>query len=323
MEISALKNNGAKLKATIIFSYDCECLWGMLDHMETLRKEDFNKKNFEDVYKKLLGLHEKYNIPATFAIVGNLTQTQDEFNISLKNASKAHNVSRWLNCKKKYESSFHKADWFYPKLINLIKSYNVDHEIATQGFSHAVMNENFSKEDIDYEISEMRKWEKAKNLIIETIIFPRNVISQNFLDQADFINGYRRDPYNPFKLRFLKRAYSLLKEFIPLCKSEHHRIYKNKVEIPGGFFINWRSGLRRFAPIWLSKLRLRNALLHARKTSGVVHLWSHPHNLITGHKQFQLHEELLKYVSEFCKREQCEILTQKNFCKNILNNKNF
>ena len=54
------------------------------------------------------------------------------------------------------------------------------------------------------------------------------------------------------------------------------------VAIPAGFFFNWRFGLRRIVPPAVTELRWRNLLNRCAREGGVVHLWLHPHNLITG-----------------------------------------
>jgi len=85
-----------------------------------------------------------------------------------------------------------------------------------------------------------------------------------------------------------------------------------KTVILGDFFINWRSGLRRFVPIWLTILIFRFELKHACKHDGVVHIWLHPHNLLTGKDQLKLLNCMLSVVNEYRSNDSLKVLTQKD-----------
>ena len=50
----------------------------------------------------------------------------------------------------------------------------------------------------------------------------------------------------------------------------------------------------------------------------MIHLWTHPHNFITGHQQFMLLENILKMVREAEKDHKIKVLTQEEYCQFIL-----
>jgi len=300
--------------ATLIISYDCEGLWGMLDNLEELDPKKFNRENLLSIYQQLIGLHEKYKIPATFAFVSAFVLNKEKFLNHTAKYGDADCVHNWISKAFTKNKEFQDEDFFIPEIIEMIKRSEQNHEIATHGFSHTIMTDDVNCKDIELELEGVRIFDDQYNIRTQTIIFPRNVVNQSFLKKSKNLIGYRRAPKNPFRNSLLKRIYSLLKEFIPFCGSEQYEIRDDRIEIPGDFFINWRSGLRKFVPIYITKKRFENALRHAIKNKGIVHIWLHPHNLITGHKQLLLHEELLSIAEKMIRDGKVNVMTQEEFC---------
>ena len=48
-----------------------------------------------------------------------------------------------------------------------------------------------------------------------------------------------------------------------------------------GFFLNWPSGVRSLVPVSVTVSRWKSLLRSAVEQGGYVHMWFHPHNLIT------------------------------------------
>jgi hypothetical protein len=51
------------------------------------------------------------------------------------------------------------------------------------------------------------------------------------------------------------------------------------------------------------------ALNHAYKNNGIVHIWLHPHNLLSGKKQIELLHRLLTLAEKYRKKNLLEVLT--------------
>jgi len=298
---------------TLIISYDCEGVWGMLDKLDSLDESVFNKNSLVSLYKEVIRLHEDFGIPATFAFVGALISTKDEFQTMRKKFQQARSINAWCAKLDSVSCKFSEQDIHIPELLDLVKSSKVNHEIATHGYSHVIMNDELDDVSLSFELEGIKRNSELKNLEISTVIFPRNVVSYKFLDRADYIHGFRAPPkqYAPLSHKSVKRAFSLLKEFWPICRSEKFSMYGTKKVIPGDFFVNWRSGLRRLVPVWLTILRFRFSLKHACKHDGVVHIWLHPHNLLTGSDQLKLLSCMLHVVNEYRSNESLKVLTQK------------
>lgn len=298
---------------TLVISYDCEGIWGMLDQLDTLDKRVFNRFSLFNLYQQILNLHEKYDIRATFAFVGAFVGERRELIELFQKYPNAHSIRNWCEPLLASNCSFNENDAHIPELLELINLSAVNHEIASHGYTHVIMDEELDEDSIDLEVAGARQFMLKKGLTIKTMIFPRNVVNSKFLDRAEFILAFRAPPKFSLRYKLFRRISSLMKEFVPICRSEQLKVYNGKVLIPGDFFINWRNGLRRFVPVWLTVWRFRMALAHACRTNGIVHIWLHPHNLLTGQDQMQLLEKMLFIASEYKKNSSLKISTQSDF----------
>ena len=83
--------------------------------------------------------------------------------------------------------------------------------------------------------------------------------------------------------------------------------------------MNWRSHYREKIPVSITTKRWENIVKNAIQNNSVIHLWTHPHNFITGKNQFMLFEKILKIVSEARNQNKLNIMTQNEYCLSILN----
>ncbi len=301
----------------LIISYDCEGIWGRMDKIESLDKKIFNRNALMRLYQELLVIHEKYNLKATFAFVGGFISSKEEFLEAFNKYPGAEAVNRWCKPLINSDNQFTEKDFFIPEVLDMVKKSFINHEIAFHGFSHVIMDKEIDKASIDFEVFGLNQIKKTKKINIKTISFPRNIVNKKFLENAKIFKGYRAPPYSPFKNNIIKRMYSLLKELVPICFSEKMHKSKEITIIPGGFFINWRFGLRKYIPVWLTILRFRSALKHACKTNGIVHIFAHPHNLATGHNQKELLERMFIEVNNFKKNQSLIVCTQEEILSNL------
>ena len=130
----------------LIISYDCEGVWGMLDNIDDLEKKIFNRSNLIKIYNDLLLLHEEFDLKATFAFVGALISTKEEFITTLKQFPNAVSANKWCEPILSSNCKFTDEDIYLPILLELVRNTNIEHEISSHGFSHLIMDNN-----VDYE----------------------------------------------------------------------------------------------------------------------------------------------------------------------------
>ncbi len=302
-----------------IISLDCESKWGMADHIDSGHEEHFTSKNLLRVYSEILELLKSNEIRATFAFVGGMTLPEQyfkEFWQQRLEASAAH--AAWLAKLFTDINTGSTAGWFLPELIEMVKAES-GNEIASHGFSHISLHD--TDESIhQIELEGIRDWIRFHGLQPKTFIFPRNLISSSFDLQSLCISGYRaRTNWNTLRSG-MGRLTNFLNEFYPFIQSQKLTTLEASglTPIPGDFFLNWRSGIKKYIPLALTAYRFKHALKHAARNNGVVHLWFHPHNLINGRHQKELLSVCLKILRSAVKRKEIVNLTQAEYVQKSL-----
>ncbi len=296
-----------------IISFDCESKWGMADNLSLLHKEMLQADKLEQVYLKLVKLLEKYDIPANFGFVGALTMTSDDFLENWGELLKSSPDHReWLKYFFQDVDNNELSGWFCPELLNIVRRSDIHHEICSHGFTHLAWR-GASHQSLSMETDGILKWYDQHNINPTTFIFPRNLVGNQQYLKKIHAKAYRDKPQYYFSQSFFNRMLALFKEFNLFPKSQHPQFFNHIAAIPGGFFLNWRSGLRRFIPIWYSVKRFENLLEDAIKNNGTINLWSHPHNFLTGHNQIQLFERCLDKLAKKIQLGEMEALTQANY----------
>jgi len=297
----------------LFISYDCEGIWGMLDDLERLDESVFKRESLLALYSEIVRLHEEFALAATFAFVGAFVTPRAEFLALRTKYSNARAVNDWCGKLESPECKFTARDVHIPELLEKVQASSVRHEVASHGFSHVIMSGDLDRSSIEFELEGLRKFSDQNDTHTSTIVFPRNVVNHEFLSRATNIVGFRAPPRQISTRIWMQRGYSLLKEFWPFCRSENVTQSGGKIAIPGDFFINWRRGARRLVPVSLTLWRFRSALEHACRNDGIVHIWLHPHNLLTGRNQLKLLKEMLAVANEYKCKNGLRVLTQREF----------
>jgi len=281
-------------EGSVTFSFDCEGKWGMTD-IPTPWDIDLTRTNLLKAYEFILNTLNEYDIPATFAFVGALTETREEFLDVVLPALSSESHSRWLNYSKHRITDKAEEGWFLPELLGMVKERQT-HEIATHGYTHIPFN-MLDKSDVKIELQLVRSWAEKNKIQCSTMVYPRNIIVHQEILKDHGILGYRNLPIELLNRRMPKYIKTLVEEIWIFQKSE--QIEKSDpIKIPGGTFINWRNGFRRSIPPFVSLLKYKSMIGNAIVHGGVAHFWLHPHNLITSPSTKNLFRKLCAEVAE-------------------------
>ena len=305
-------------KAIFILSFDCEAKWGMADTISDEINRAITNKRLIGVYSDILDLLDSYKIKSTFAFVAAMTISKsDYFNRYLTLFEKINSYNTgWLDNFNEQVLNKDIDGWFIPELLDMVKIKKM-HEVASHGFTHLPLSEKqIEREAFASEMNSMKKIMSDKEVIPTTLVFPRNLIG--FISEMSAFNlkGYRGSLTKDRNKYFFKIK-NILNEFNIFQKAQKLTHDKEIIEIPSGFFLNWRSGVRRFVPIFVTKKRWELIIQNSIKNGGVVHMWTHPHNFISGHEQFLLFEEVLKIVSQEVSNNRLIVMTQHEYCDYI------
>ena len=306
------------MTGSCIISFDCEGKWGMVDALNQTHRTLLTNENLISAYTEITQILKDYNLPATFAFVGAFTMLQDYFTRNwLPKLQNSPDHTIWLKELFVALDSGKESGWFCHELIEIVLAGNVAHEICSHGFTHLPWVATHQK-SILLEIEGILDWSNLYNLEPKTFIFPRNMIEKRKLLDRMGILGYRDKPKEVRTRGKTGKLLNLINEFNLNAKSQTIEAGLNHpVAIPGNFMLNWRCGPRRLIPATLTVHRFKKALEHAQRTGGVVHIWSHPHNFITGKDQQNLFQRCMGILGNKVALGEINAITQQQYITRV------
>lgn len=278
-------------KGTFIISIDTEMAWGTYDHGGDIRFKDAYDQ-YRSIIHRILYLFKKYDISATWAIVGHLFLEE----------CGASNVTQ-------------SPHWFGKDIIRLIKEASPFQEIASHSFSHMVFSDpNISKETVRAEVERCVSIAAQENLSLESFVFPRNQIGHLDL-LSEF--GFKTYRYHPQGSRgFLYRGIHLLKDMLPITPPVFEVFTEEKTHmtaIPASFHFRYAYGASAWIPPKVRFIKAQKGLEKASKENKIFHLWFHPIDFAWKERKIFLEfEEILKVASSLRKEGKLNITPMKN-----------
>ena len=298
------------MSGVFIISFDCEGKWGVADHLDARIEESFTTTNLLQNYRDLLALLGEHDLRATFAFVGAYTLSAEAF-LDRRVEYEPLLSSAWC---REFAAALQRGQlegWFNPEAARLVARAG-GHEIAGHGFSHRPLTPaDATRDEVRWELDALRRLDLFHDQSW-TLVYPRNQIG--YVDELGDhgIVGYRERRQPAFG-----RAGALLSELNVVAAAEPHASDAAAIPIPAGFFLNWRSGGRRMVPAAVTVRRWTSLLRDAAKHDRVVHLWSHPHNFLTGDGMLPMFREIVRVAAAMCMRGDLVNMTQIDYAKRV------
>lgn len=296
------------MAARFILSFDCEGKWGVADVLSRREHKQLTDLRLRQAYDEIAALLDEYDVPATFAFVGAFSQSARDFDgirpllEELRQRAPSYLTPALDDIAHGSAQGWH-GDW----AVDAVGVARTRHEIALHGVSHVPWN----SVDAAFARRELEIVPQLKGPVRDsrTFVYPRNAVAhEQLLSDAGF-EGYRTG-------RPMSRARSFLSEFDLFTRPEPVVARTNGAQpIPAGYFVNWKNGLRRLVPSWLSVLRAQRMLETARQNEAVVHYWLHPENVASAPETLALLRSLVRTAADARERGHCTILTQLDYCR--------
>ncbi|NLT93950.1 MAG: polysaccharide deacetylase family protein [Clostridia bacterium] len=315
----------------LVISLDFELFWGNIDKIP-LEKFKQNLLGARLAIPYILDLLHKYNIHATWAIVGFLFfETYQDLIESLPerkpeyvnaNLSPYNYLFNNLGNNEK-EDPFHYA----PSLIKLIKSYP-HQEIASHTFSHYYSLERGQDEDcFRQDLLAVIKAAQKLDIKLKSLVFPRNQINKAYLPICKELGfkcyrgntrsrarswarsgQYRLGAGKAGSKSMAEKGWAYFLEimsfFDDYCTLFGHNTY-SIVDIKDHFPFDISSS-RHLRPYskkykcldWLKLNRIKSDLAYAAQHKEIYHLWWHPYDFgLNIEENIRFLEKIIKY---FC-----------------------
>jgi hypothetical protein len=269
-------------------------------------------KNVHEVIQRTLGLFERYEIHATWAIVGLLAH-DSIYELMSKNATTELNYSNksyspFPLTKEKY-GDFEPEILLGKSEIKTILNTN-NQELASHTYSHLYALENgITTSDFEVDCTKMTEIGEQLGLDFTSIVFPRNQLNPSFLAvcKQNGITAFRgnQETYfwnnSPFQKEGLfKKMGRVLDAYFPISTTKSYNIDQLKLvegvlNVPANRF---------FRPVsnknWLEKRKIRRIKAEMKKAAEnqtIYHLWWHPHNFAKNlEASLSQLEEILAYA---------------------------
>jgi hypothetical protein len=267
----------------------------MADHLTPGTISALTAENLKSAYDQIFGLLDKHRLPATFATVSVFGEGREVLEAALPALRESAAHRAWL------EPALASLDrvegWFMPELAPRVAASGV-HEWATHGFCHVPFDHPLMDESGRcLELSSVATHRLASTPAPSVMVYPRNRVVQPELLAGYGITAHRVAPRLGGAGRLWKAA-RIAAEFNRFSRSDRAQPPDRRHLIPGGQPLNWRAGVRAKVPIGQTVARWRAMVHHALKTDGVVHVYLHPHNLITGDREVELFDAVLAQLAD-------------------------
>lgn len=259
-------------KGIFCISIDTELLWGRKNNL----KEFISRAKKERVIiKQLLELFNKYNTPATWAIVGELFF---KFNKNIKN-----------------DNLWHAED-----IVKDIKKTKKQ-EIACHSFTHPVFDQ-ISEKQAEKEIKNCLDAAEKLDVNLKSFVFPKNRIKHlNILEKYNFTN-YRGLSKHQNKFP------QLFDLFLPIGQVSKISTNNELLNIPATMYYLSTRGIRKFIPIQIRVFKAKLGIKKAIKNGKLFHLWFHPTDLTDNPNGMILGlEKIIKYAVKMKNKNKLEI----------------
>lgn len=280
-------------KGCFVISLDYELVWGLIEKECLNTYCRTNVRNVGAVIDRMLGLFDKYEVKATFAVVGMLMCNDDkelkQYTPNLKPSYKKVCLSPYYS----FINTICEEDYLYfsPMTVEKLRSQK-NIELGTHTFCHYYcLEEGQTKEEFEQDLIAAIKLADDRGIKLRSIVFPRNHVNKEYLNIC-FQHGiicYRGNatkffnkPHN--RIGLLKnRLGRLMDSYLPL-NTESCYDYQSlvpcdgyPVNIPASrFFRPYDRKLAILEPLRMQ--RIKREIIHAAKYGKLYHLWWHPHN---------------------------------------------
>ena len=302
--------------AVFVVSIDLEMSWGAVHRGRPHQSDRFSSER--EIVSGLLGLMEKYQIAATWAVVGHLFLPRCEPKEGIKHPEISRPNYQWhaadwydLDPSSDVESE---PTWYGPDLVEVIRSCPTHQEIGSHSFGHIIAGDpGCSPEAFRTDLAACVSVAETAGIELRSFVYPRNSIGHlDVLEEAGFLafRGHALDRFASGPSWRKRRLRLINKESPPrsiaVMPSRHGKV----LDVPQTYFFDPdsttanRLGTTMWS--WLVRRRLRDAI----RSGSLFHLWFHPHNLASRPERGQRAlEDLFRKASHEIESGRLENLT--------------
>lgn len=291
-------------KPIFIMSLDCELLWGAVQHpntrgAKTLRSDPRAGRGAVDF---LLNIFEKYNIPATWAILGHLFLDSCNCENGIPHQNMPRFKDDWFSCDPC--NNIDRAPLYYGRdIVDKILSSPVKHEIGLHSFSHVPFSE-CSRDVAEAEVREGIMAAKKLGIAVKSFVFPYNTVGHVDVLRDNGFEIYRGQNIEgpkanqSFFTRSIKRVVDRMIAW-PVEPKWSDGIW----ELPSSAYLS--------PPLFPYTLlpKVKRGISQAIRLKRISHIFLHPHDLLAYPSLEKILEEVLTFVAQNRDQGKLQVMT--------------
>jgi peptidoglycan/xylan/chitin deacetylase (PgdA/CDA1 family) len=261
---------------SLCISIDLELAWGTWDkpsattHAHCARSE-------RAIVDALIDMFERYDVSATWAIVGRLLDADRERSGAI---------------------------WFAPDLVDRVRAARVAQDIGSHSYAHVYFGET-AREKLRTDLADARRVHDRHGLPFTSFVFPRNQVAHLDLLRAAGVKVFRsvdRGWHISVRERLgttAGRVANLADKVLPIPPQTIEPIdHGDLVELPSSMLLLARNGVRRLVHSAAIAAKAMLGLERARRDGRVFHLWFHPSNFYYDtERQLATLERILRHAA--------------------------
>lgn len=287
--------------ANFVVSLDCELLWGS-HYVGGEKKFKYLENGLFKYYCDLIDLFDEYKISATFAFVGAIAISMEEFRDRVTGFAINSKYNTWLeNILVMLKNTKSISSWHDRRILECVLSSKQKHEIASHSFTHLRFDNIDDQKVAVFELATANEiLSKCCGEQIKTFIFPENRIRhlEEFKLSSYAIYRGRDDTWYgalPFErlFHFIDQVLPFSPRPVELKTDEYNNYY-----VSGSMLLFAYDGVRKFIPDWLRYIKIKRGIDRAVIEKKVFHIWFHPWNLGSSPRMIKLLERVLAYVDK-------------------------
>lgn len=295
-------------KGIFTISIDVELAWGTFDHKGHINYKDAYEK-YRFIITRLLELFEKYNISASWAIVGHLfldscKKTNGCLHADIIRPRHRWFPQDWFSYDPGTDISQDKF-WYGSDLVKKIKKARPAQEIASHSFCHPVFSdEGCFRQTAESDVAKCVELAVREGIELKSFTFPRNLPGHlDILSKYGFkVFRGKDDVYSQLNSYIIKKFYFLFQDMIgvrpPVILPK--KLDNGLIEVPSSMLFRFAHGISRFIPRGVRFKRAKKGIDAAIREKKIFHLWCHPISFAwDSNNLFDEFENILSYAIKF------------------------
>lgn len=300
-------------RGAFIISIDTELAWGSV-HIGQIKRYQVQYSRCREVISRLLELMERFEIRATWAVVGHLFLDECHPVNGVKHPEIIRPGYQWFPgdwfaadpCTRLEDA----PDWYGKDIVKQILTCGVPQEIGCHTFSHVQVGDpGCSRDCFESELRACRLEAEQLDLVLQSFVFPRNSVGHlEVLAEAGFV-AFRGPAPNWFGRLpgMASRIGHLLDNLLslpPLVVSPQRET--GLWNLPASYYYPPTDRWWGLIPVSLRAYKVKQGLRQAAKQRSLFHMWFHAFNLASNPER--LLGGLEKIFTEFCGYRQAGLL---------------